>query len=96
MVSGSRSPGRDVNPGPPEYEAGVEMLNISLKNIGLKGRQIISLLGAPTSLGSALVSSSLCMRLCSPFCNVNYCGGALHAVCRFELHLANDTPAVTK
>jgi len=27
MVSGSRSPGRDVNPGPPEYEAGVEMLN---------------------------------------------------------------------
>jgi hypothetical protein len=48
LCQDSRSPGRDLNPGPPKYEAGVEMLNKYLKNIGLKGREIISLPGAPT------------------------------------------------
>jgi hypothetical protein len=38
------------------------MLNEYLKNIDLKGRQIISLLGAPTCLDPALDSRSGCFR----------------------------------
>jgi hypothetical protein len=54
----------EIEPGHSEYE-GVVMLHKYLKNVGLKGHQIIDVSGAPTCLGPALHSVANYVNYCN-------------------------------